>query len=204
MGKLIYSMNVSLDGYVETPDHSLDWAQIDEEIHSWFNEQARETVALLYGRRMYEVMSAYWPYAEFDRSAVPYMLDFARIWSRTPKVVFSSTLAAVRWNSRLVRGDPIRELVRLRTEFAGNLSVGGPTIAATFIQAGLVDEFRVVVHPVILGSGTPFLPALDSPLRLRLFDTYRFKSGAVYVGYEAVRTADATDPVETLLEKAIS
>ena len=113
MGKLIYSMNVSLDGYVETPGHSLEWANVDEELHGWFNDRAREVDASLYGRRMYELMAGYWPTAESDASATPAMLEFARIWKPMPKVVFSSTLSTVDWNSRLVRGPVEDELARL-------------------------------------------------------------------------------------------
>lgn len=183
MGKLIYSMNVSLDGYVETSDHSLDWTNIDEEVHCWFTDQVRQTDALLYGRRLYELMSAYWPHAELDPSVPDYMHDFARAWNGTPKIVFSSTLPEVQWNSRLVRGDPVAELARLRAEFDGDLSVGGATLASAFVRAGLVDEYRVVVHPAVLGGGTPFFPTLEAPIRLRLTDRRDFASGAVYLGY---------------------
>jgi dihydrofolate reductase len=186
MGKLIYLMNVSLDGFVETPAHSLDWTTVDEEIHTWFNAQTRETAALLYGRRLYEVMAAYWPHAESDPMATDYMLEFARVWLRTPKIVFSSTLTGVDWNSRLVRADPLDELPRLRAEFDGSMSVGGPGLAAAFIRADLVDEYRQVVHPVILGAGTPFLPALERPLRLDLTEVRRFGSGPCYLGYRRV------------------
>jgi dihydrofolate reductase len=186
MGKLVYSMNVSLDGYVETPDHALDWADVDEELHAWFNDRARETDAFLYGRRLYEVMAAYWPTAESDPSATDFMLDFARIWNEKPKVVFSSTLAAVRWNSRLVSGDIGDELARLRAEFDGDLAVGGPTLASAFIRRGLVDEYRLLVHPVILGAGTPFFPELETPIRLRQTEIRRFDSGVTYLGYASV------------------
>jgi dihydrofolate reductase len=183
MGRLVYSMSVSLDGYVDTPDHSLDWVDMDEELHSWFNDRARETDAFLYGRRLYEVMAAYWPTAESDPNATPAMLDFARIWNPKPKVVFSTTLEEVEWNSRLVRGDPVGELARIRSEFEGELSVGGPTLASAFIRRGLVDEYRIVVHPVVLGAGTPLFPPLERLIRLRLIETRTFASGAVYLGY---------------------
>ena len=186
MGKLIYLMNVSLDGFIETPDHSLDWTTVDEEIHTWFNDQSRQTAAFLYGRRLYEVMAAYWPHAESDPTATDYMLEFGRTWLRTPKIVFSSTLTEVDWNSRLVRTDPIDELPRLRAEFDGDLSVAGPRLASAFIRADLVDEYRQVVHPVILGAGTPFLPATERPLRLDLTEVRRFRSGACYLGYRRV------------------
>ena len=185
MGKLTYMMNVSLDGFVETPAHDLDWATVDEELHFWFNEQARQTDASIYGRRMYELMTAYWPTAESDPSATPAMREYAGIWQATPKVVFSSSLASVEGNSRLVRGDVGEELVRLREEFDGDVDLGGPTLAAEFIRRGLVDEYRLLVHPVILGAGTPFFPTLDRPIRLRLTETRTFESGVVYLGYAA-------------------
>jgi dihydrofolate reductase len=187
MGKLIYSLNVSLDGYVETPDHGLDWAVVDEEIHTWFNDQLRGLDASLYGRRLYQLMAAYWPTAESDPSATPAMREFAGLWNEMPKIVFSKTLERVEWNSRLVRGDVEEELRRLRAEFPGDLDVGGPTLASAFIRRGLVDEYRLVVHPVILGSGTPFFPALEESIGLRLIETRTFSSGAVYLGFAATK-----------------
>jgi dihydrofolate reductase len=182
MGKLIYTMNVSLDGFVETTDRSLTWTLVDEELHSWFNEEERSMDALLYGRRLYETMSAYWPTAESDPAATPATLEFARIWNAKPKVVFSTTLQAVRWNSRLVRGDATQQLAKLRAEFPGDLRVGGPTLASEFVRRNLIDEYHVVVHPVVLGAGTPFFPA-GSRVDLELFETRTFASGVVYLGY---------------------
>jgi dihydrofolate reductase len=186
MGKLIYLMNVSLDGYIETPDHSTDWGTVDDELHTWFNDFTRGLDASLYGRRLYEVMAAYWPTGESDPSSTETTREFARIWNAMPKVVFSSTLDTVEWNSRLVRGDVGEALTRLRTEFAGDLAVGGPNLASEFIRRGLVDEYRLIVHPVVLGAGTPFFPPLDTPIRLRLIDNWKFGSGVEYLGYAAV------------------
>jgi dihydrofolate reductase len=187
VGKLIYSLNVSLDGFVETPDHSLAWANVDDELHTWFNDQARGLAASLYGRRMYELMSSYWPTGATDPDASEPMREFARIWAATPRIVFSSTLDSVDFNSRLVRGDIGEELARLRKEFDGDMDVGGATLAASFIRRGLVDEYRLLVHPVVLGAGTPFLPELESPIPLRLTETRRFSAGVVYLGYIADR-----------------
>lgn len=184
MGRLVYLMNVSLDGFIETPAHGLEWAVVDDELHAWFNDRTREADALLYGRRLYEVMTAYWPTATSDPAATPVMLDYARIWTPKPKVVFSTTLTEVDWNSRLARGDVDVELARLRREFEGDLEVGGPTLAAAFIRRGLVDAYGLVVHPVVLGAGTPFFPSLEHPLRLRLTESRRFASGVVYLGYQ--------------------
>jgi dihydrofolate reductase len=185
MGRLLYGMNVSLDGYIETPDHSLDWTMVDDELHGWFNDRFRTLDASLYGRRLYEVMSAYWPTGESDPSSTDAMREFARIWNATPKIVFSSTLTEVAWNGRLVRGDLGEELARLRTEFDGDMEVGGATLAASFIRRGLIDVYQLIVHPVLLGAGTPFFPALESPIRLRLIETHRFASGVTYLGYAA-------------------
>ena len=187
MGKVIYLMNVSLDGFVETADHSPAWATPDDELFNWFIETTRDLDVTIYGRRLYEVMAAYWPSGESDPAATEPMREFARIWNAMPKVVFSTTLPSVEWNSRLVRGDLAEELARLRQEFVGDIGVGGPTLAAEFNRRGLVDEYRLVVHPVVLGAGTPFFPPLDGPMRLRPIETRMFASGVVYLGYEAVR-----------------
>ena len=183
MAKVIYLMNVSLDGYVENSDRSTDWSSADDELLAWFSDRSREADAFVYGRRLYEVMAAYWPTAADDPSASAEVLEFGSIWNPKPKVVFSSTLTTVQWNSRLARGDVAAELKRLHAEYDGDLHVGGPTLAAQFIRAGLIDEYRLVVHPAILGAGTPFFPPLDAPIRLRLFETHRFASGVTYLGY---------------------
>ena len=187
MGRVVYSMSVSLDGFMEAPGHDLGWTLVDEELHRWFNEEARGQAVFLYGRRLYELMEASWPTVDADPALPPWMAEFARIWCETPKIVFSRTLEAVAWNSRLVRGDAVAEIARLRAETDGELSIGGARLAATAIRAGLVDGFRLVVHPVVLGRGTPFFPALEAPVGLRLVETRAFGSGAVLLSYEIGR-----------------
>ena len=183
MGKVVYLMNVSLDGFVNTADGSLDWTLVDEELHSWFNEHEREAGAFVYGRRLYEVMAAYWPTAENDPAATPAMVEFARIWNPKPKVVFSTTLESVDWNSRLVHGEVGAELKRVKAEFGGELHIGGPSLAAQFIERDLVDEYGLVIHPEVLGAGTPFFPKDSTRIRLRQVDMRRFVSGVVYIRY---------------------
>ena len=185
MGKLIYLMNVSLDGFVETPDHGLDWGVIDDELHSFFNDQMRGVDASLYGRRLYEVMAAYWPTGESDPAGTEVTREFARLWNATPRIVFSNSLESVDFNSRLATGDVGEELAAIKAEFDGNLEVGGPTLAAQFIERGLVDEYHLVIHPVVLGEGTPYFPRLDRPIGLTLIDTRVFGSGVVYQSYAA-------------------
>ena len=126
MGKLIYTLNASLDGFIETPDHSLDWSVNDDELLTWFNNRARGLAASLYGRRLYELMSAHWPTADADPAATEATVEFRRLWLSIPKIVFSSTLTSVAWNSRLVNGDPGDELARLRNELDGDFEVAGP------------------------------------------------------------------------------
>jgi dihydrofolate reductase len=190
MGKLIYLMNVSVDGFVETADHGLEWSRIDAELHTWFNEQTRGTDAMLYGRRLYETMSAHWPFvAADDPNVTPVELDFAQAWNATPRFVFSRTLQHVEWNSRLVDAPVDEALAAIRAEYPGELAVAGPTLAAEFIRRDLVDEYRMVVHPAAVGGGTPYFPPLDAPLDLELVDTRRFASGVTYLGYSRRRTA---------------
>ncbi len=184
MGKLIYCLNVSLDGFIETPDKSLAWTKVDDELHTWFNDHMREVDASLYGRRLYELMAAYWPTAGSDPEATEVEREFGRLWLETPRIVFSTTLPSVDFNSRLVRGDVGEELARLRTEFQGNLEVGGPNLASQFVRRGLVDEYRLLVHPVVLGAGTPFFPQLDAPIDLHLAKTRVFESGVTLLRYE--------------------
>lgn len=183
MGRLVYSLSVSLDGYVETPERSLDWVFVDEELHAFFNDEGRAAGAYLYGTRMYELMSAYWPTAEGDPAATPMMVEFARIWRDTPKVVFSRSLEAVEHNSRLVRGDAVEEVGRLKADPALELGVGGATLAGSLFRAGLIDEVRLFVNPVVLGGGTPFFPPLDRAVRLRLLETRTFGGGVVLLRY---------------------
>ncbi len=182
MGKLIYSMMTSLDGYVETPDRSIDWVIVDEEVHRFANDEARERGAFLHGRRLYELMAGFWPTADDDPAAPSYVAEFARIWRDKPKVVFSKTLERVEWNSRLAREVVAGEVAELKREY-GDLEVGGPTLAATCARLGLIDEYGLYVNPVVLGSGTPFFPTLDRRIDLRLVETRTFGSGVVFVRY---------------------
>ncbi len=179
-------MSVSLDGFIETKDHQIDWVIVDEELHTFFNEQARESDAFLYGRRMYELMTDYWPTADTKPGCPAVEVEYARIWKNMPKVVFSKTLDKVEWNSRLVRDDIAEEIKKLKAQPGKDLQLGGADIAATCIQLGLVDEYGLFVNPILLGSGTPFFPSLQKPMSLRLMKTRTFRSGVVYLQYEDV------------------
>lgn len=183
MGRLIYALNTSLDGYVETAERGLDWSTVDEELHDWFTERGRTLAASIYGRGLYETMSAYWPHAADDPAATPTTIAFARMWNATPRYVFSSSLAEVSWNSQLVRGSIEAGYARIRAQVEGDIEVGGATLAAEFIRRGLVDVYQLIVHPVAIGGGTPYFPKGEPPIGLRLTDTHRFRSGVVMLEY---------------------
>lgn len=179
MGTLVYSMFQSLDGYVEAPGRDIGWSAPDDEVHAYANEEARNSALFLYGRRLYELMSAHWPTADGDPAASPVVVEFARIWRDKPKVVVSSTLTEVGWNSRLVRDTSGIAALKARTD--GEISVGGAGLAASVIDE--IDEFRLFFHPIALGAGTPFFPAVGKRIPLRHKETRTFSSGVVLVRY---------------------
>lgn len=178
---LIYSMSVSLDGYIAGPDGAIDWAAPDEELMQFHNEQTRELTGHLTGRGLYESMLV-WETAEqtwSDHRA----LEFARLWKAIPKVVFSSSLTTVEGNARLARGDVAAEVAELTNQpGAGIVSVGGARLAASLAEKDLIDEYRLFVSPVVLGGGTPYIPPLPTRLDLERIETRTF-SQVVYLRY---------------------
>jgi dihydrofolate reductase len=182
MGRFVYSMMVSADGFVETPTHSLEWVIVDEELHRFINGLAQNHEGFVNGRRLYALMRS-WETVTEQPDLADYMVEFAEIWNAKPKVVFSSTLEAVGPNARLIRTDDVgAELARLRDETTGDLDIGGPMLAGAAIRLGLIDEFRLFVQPAVLGDGTPFFPR-EEAIPLELIDTRRFTSGVVYLAY---------------------
>jgi dihydrofolate reductase len=185
MRQLIYSMGVSLDGFIAGPDGEIDWSAPDGELHRFHNQQARETGAYLYGRRLYETMR-YWETADEQPSAPEHELEFARIWKDTPKIVFSKTLEHVEGNARLVREGVAEEVAKLKEQPGKELAVGGAGLASTFMKLGLIDEYRLFVSPVALGGGTRYFSALEERINLELIETETFGSRVVYVRYRRV------------------
>jgi dihydrofolate reductase len=182
MRKLIYSMGVSLDGYIADARGQIDWSAPDEELHRFHNQQVRETGAQLLGRRLYETM-VYWETAAQDPALSDYEREFAHIWTAMPKVVFSTTLENVVGDTRLLRDRVAEETVRLKEESGKDLAVGGAGLASTLTKLGLIDEYRLFVSPVLIGGGTPYFPALEQPVNLALVETRTFTSRVVYLRY---------------------
>lgn len=186
MGKLTYGMNVSVDGYIADKDDDIGWGNPDEELHQFWNDRTREIAVSLYGRKLYELMSAHWPTAGQAPDVNPIEEEYAQLWLAMPKVVFTKTLDKVDWNSRLERGDVVEAATRLKAETDGLMEVGGATLAAPLVRAGLVDEFQVVVMPAVVGGGTPFFPTLNKWITLELVENRTFSSGAVLLSYRPV------------------
>ncbi|HEX8991352.1 MAG TPA: dihydrofolate reductase family protein [Anaerolineales bacterium] len=183
MRKVIYPMTVSLDGFVESADGKLDWGDPSEKLHRYFNDRERMIDLHLYGRRLYELMAAFWPSVEEDPAAPDYVVEYSRIWKQKPKIVFSTKLEQVGWNSRLVRGNVLEEVSRLKAEPGNYMSVGGPGLASSLMQLGLIDEYWLYVRPIILGAGKRMFPPLGERVPLRLLETRRFEEEVVLMRY---------------------
>lgn len=182
MAKLIYSAITSLDGYIADEEGNFDWAAPDQEVHSFVNDLERPIGTYLYGRRMYETM-VYWETAHTLPDQPAFVNDFAELWHVADKIVYSKTLnAASSARTRIERNfDP--EAVRQMKSTAGrDISVGGPDLAAKAIKAGLVDEFHLLVAPIVVGGGKRSLPN-NVRLKLGLLHERRFGSGVVYLRY---------------------
>ena len=181
MAKLIYSAIMSLDGYIADEQGNFDWAAPDEEVHRFVNDLQRPVGTYLYGRRMYEVMSAWETMGTPDQP--PVMLDFARIWQAADKLVYSRTLGTVSSaRTRIERQFDPEAVRQLKAATGPDITVGGPHLAAQAIQAGLVDEYHLFLTPTVVGAGNQALPD-HVRLDLDLQDERRFTSGVVFLRY---------------------
>ncbi|MBO0607573.1 dihydrofolate reductase family protein [Myceligenerans salitolerans] len=187
MRKLTFGMNVSLDGYVAAPGGDIDWSVPSDELFQWWSDRVAATGLALYGRKMWETMSSYWPTADQQPGVTPAEVEFARRWEDMPKLVFSSTTRTVDWNTRLATGDAVAEISRLKTEDGGPMDIGGATLAAAAMRAGLIDEYVLATAPVLVGGGKPFFTALDNWVDLNLVETREFPDGVVLTRYETRR-----------------
>ena len=179
MADLVYTANISVDGYTEDPYGRLDWSAPDEEVFSFVTELERSAGTYLYGRRMYEAM-LYWESAVPDEGHVQ---RFAEMWRDADKVVYSRSLESVSSARTRLEHDFDPEAVRrLKAAAARRITIGGANLAGQALVAGLVDELRLFVWPVLLGGGKPCLPK-GVRLPLRLVETRRFTSGVVYMRY---------------------
>jgi len=184
MAKLIYSAITSLDGYVADRDGNFDWAAPDEEVHSFVNDLERPIGTYLYGRRMYEVM-AVWETADFLTDQPAVIQDFASIWRAADKVVYSRTLGSVSSaRTRIERVFDPEAVRQMKASQVRDISVGGPDLAAQAIKAGLVDDYHLLIAPIVVGGGKRSLPD-GVRLDIELLDVRRFGKGVVHLHYRA-------------------
>ena len=187
MAKLIYSAITSLDGYVEDAQGNFDWAEPDEELHTFVNDLERSIGMYLYGRRMYETM-VFWETAHTLADQATFVQDYARIWQAANKVVYSRTLKTPSSARTRIEPDFVTEAVQLMKASAeSDISVGGSELAAQAIRAGLVDEYHLYLTPVVVGGGKPALPD-NIRVKLELLDQRRFGNGAIHLHYRARRS----------------
>ncbi len=182
MAKLIYASNMSLDGWTEDERGALDWAPPDDDVFAFTTEIMRSAGTYLYGRRMYDTMAVWETEASLATQSHLYA-NFANVWQAAAKVVYSTTLAAVGTaNTRLVRDFDPGAVRDLKAAATSDLLVGGPNLAAQAFKAGLVDECRLLVWPVVLGGRNPALPT-DTHLEFELLDEHRFANGVIHLRY---------------------
>jgi dihydrofolate reductase len=167
MRKLIYGMNLTLDGYIAAAGDDIGWSGAPSpELFQWWLDHEQASGLSLYGRKLWETMSSYWPTGDQQPDATP---------------------AEVDWNTRLVTGDAIAEITRLKAEDGAPMNIGGATLAGAAMRAGLIDEYVIAAHPVLVGSGTPFFTAVDSWVNLNLVETRTIPGGVVLTRYETRR-----------------
>ncbi|WP_017602621.1 dihydrofolate reductase family protein [Nocardiopsis alkaliphila] len=178
---LLVSMGVSVDGFIADRTGSFDWTTPDEKLFGFHLDRVGELGGCLCGRRLYETMLVW----ETDPSMREGELGaaFADAWSALPKVVFSHTLDRVEGNARLAQGSVAEEVAAMLTSTEGEVEIGGATLAGQAIELGLVDEFRLFRHPIIVGGGTPLLPPVTDAIALELVESRTFASRVVYERY---------------------
>ena len=187
MRKVTYSMSASLDGYIVGPDGGFDWGGPEPDVFRFWIDEIRQVGVHLLGRRLYETM-LYWETAAEDPSLSEAELEWTALWNPLPKVVFSSTLSEVQGNARLASGRLEEEIERLRADPAeGEIAIGGATLAAEAAELGLIDEYRAMVYPVLVGGGIPFFPQRERRVDLELVETRTFSSRFVFLRYRVPR-----------------
>jgi len=182
MGTLVYGMIVSLDGYIEDGNGSFDWAEPEEDVHRYINEMESRTEILVYGRKLYEIISV-WENLGNSEDEPAYIKDYARIWKSKRKIVFSTSLTKVETsNTVLIHELTSSEIMRIKESTTGVVSIGGAEIASAALKLDLLDEICLFIAPVIIGSGRKWIDGLRAD-GLQLIETKRFESGILMVRY---------------------
>jgi dihydrofolate reductase len=180
---VVLFVQVSLDGFIEGPNREIDWHMVDDELRTHVNEELARMGAFLSGRVTHELMAGFWPTADQDPSSSPPVVEFARIWRDMPKIVYSRTLERADWNTAVVRDVVPEEVQELKEQPGGDMALSRADLAAAFMHYDLIDEYRLYVHPVVIGRGKPLFPPQDARVALRLAETRTFGNGVVLLRY---------------------
>ncbi len=185
MRKIIFQMLTTLDGYFEGPNREIDWHNVDSEFNEYAVDFLCKVDTLLFGRVTYQLMANYWPSPE----AVKDDPIVAERMNNLDKIVFSRTLKSVEWkNTRLIKDNFQEEIKKLKQQLGKDMAIfGSSDLAVTLIQPGLIDEFRIMLNPVVLGEGKPLFKGLKGRLNLKLIKAKAMKSGNVFIYYEPIK-----------------
>ena len=183
MRKIIFAINTTLDGYFEGPNKELDWTIADAELHDFYSDLLQNADLLIYGRVTYQMMLDYWPTAPTNPHATPDEIRFANTLNPKPKIVYSTTLKQVGWNTQLRSTFDPQEILELKSQPGSDILVGGPALARVFLSHGLVDEYMPMIHPVAIGSGNAVFAGMASLPRLETLGSQCLTSGAVAMRY---------------------
>jgi dihydrofolate reductase len=191
MRKVLLSNLVTLDGFFAGPNGEIDWQIVDEESHQYAIDLLSHVDALLFGRVTYQLMADYWPAAATNPSTSKSDLEIADKMNNLPKIVFSKTLQQVEWNnSRLVKDNIAQEISKMKQQSGKDMVIfGSGSIVPTFMQYGLIDEYRIIVNPVVLGNGKPLFKGVNDKHNLKLLKTRLFDSGIVILFYEPAQAS---------------
>ena len=187
MGKLRFGMGlITLDGYIKDRQGSFDFGHVSEELHRHAQQEEEQTGLVIYGRNMFETMSV-WDRTFEDPSVAQFERDFSEVWRKQQKIVVSRSLSSVTTtNTRLVPELTADEIRKLKAETEKAISVSGPTLAATYIKQGLVDEVTWYYAPVVVGGGSPMFPDVSAMLKFELIEERRLENGAIFVRYRVL------------------
>jgi dihydrofolate reductase len=189
MRKIIYWVHTSIDGHIAGPNGEFDWPVLGPELFAYSEQMNEQVDTLLYGRKVWEGMSAYWPTADADPETTDdHARAFAPFWRETPKLVLSRTLEKADWNARVIGGDLAEEIVDLKSRPGKDiLLTGGAEAAASLTELGLLDDYRIVIHPVVLGGGLKLFLEPTDRIDLKLTDSRTFDAQTVLLRYERQR-----------------
>jgi dihydrofolate reductase len=185
MRKVIFSMNITLNGFIEGPQHELDWSIADDDLQNYYARMLSDADMIIFGRVTYELMANYWPTASNDPNATQGMLNFAKAINPLRKIVFSKSLQYAGWNTSVMNTLIPDVIYRMKAEPGRDIILGGgAAIAQAFFKQGLVDEIRLVVHPVAIGAGKALFQGIEGGMKLKYLSSQAFHSGAVVLCYQ--------------------